>query len=121
MARKVFFSFHYADIFRVSVVRNSWRIAPHHESQQFFDKAEWEKLKRTNPSGISRWIDQQLAGSSVTVVLIGQGTAYRKWVKYEIQESISKGNGLIYSFNICPNFCLVGDSSASLLSAKVDF
>jgi hypothetical protein len=95
MARKVFFSFHYADIMRVTQVRNSWRIRAGGDNQPFFDKARWETLKRTNPQGITRWINEQLDGSSVTVVLVGENTAYRKWVKYEIDQSVRKGNGLL--------------------------
>lgn len=95
MARRVFFSFHYADIFRVKNVRNSWGIRGTRDTQPFFDHAEWEKLKRTNPKGVTAWIDKQLSGSSVTVVLIGSETSKRKWVRYEIRQSIAKGNGLI--------------------------
>ncbi len=34
-------------------------------------------------------------GTSVTCVLIGSQTAHSKWVKYEIEQSIEKQNGLI--------------------------
>ena len=38
------------------------------------------------------WIDKQLNGTSVTVVLIGAETAARDYVKYEITQSWAKGN-----------------------------
>jgi hypothetical protein len=36
-----------------------------------------------------------MAGRSCAVVLIGQNTAGRKWIKYEIVESWKKGMGLL--------------------------
>lgn len=96
MARKVFFSFHYADILLVSQIRNSWRIRPGADTQPFYDKAEWEKVKRESPSTIKSWIDTQLKGSSVTVVLVGADTSSRPWVKYEIESSIAQRKGIIF-------------------------
>jgi hypothetical protein len=34
-------------------------------------------------------------GTSVTVVLIGATTSESKWVKYEIENSVHRGNGLL--------------------------
>jgi hypothetical protein len=53
------------------------------ETAGFVDAAEFERLKRS-PSGIKRWIDGQLQGTSVTVVLVGQATCSSDWVRYEI-------------------------------------
>lgn len=95
MARKVFFSFHYArDVWRVAQVRNSG-VVTNLEKTPFYDKAEWESIKRQGDAAIQRWIDAQLAGTSVTVVLIGQETASRRWVGYEIQKTIQLKKGLI--------------------------
>lgn len=102
MARKTFFSFHYkGDNWRASIVRNSW-VTKDRESAGFFDSAEWEKIKKKNDSDIENWIDDQLKGTSVTVVLIGENTANRKWIDYEIKSSFKKGNGLlgIYIHNL---------------------
>lgn len=96
MARKVFFSFHYADILLVSRIRNSWRVRPGSETQPFHDRAEWEKVKRESPATIKNWIDSQLKGSSVTVVLVGAETASRPWVKHEIDSSINQKKGIIF-------------------------
>jgi hypothetical protein len=95
MARRVFFSFHYqADIWRVSQVRNSW-LTQKGEINRFLDAAAWEKVKRKGEAAIKHWIDQQLTGTSVTVVLIGGDTARRKYVRYELEESYRRGNGLL--------------------------
>lgn len=95
MARQVYFSFHYdRDAWRVAQVRNSQVISGYGKTP-FYDKAEWEKIKKQGDSAIKNWIETQMKGSSVTAVLIGKETAYRPWVKYEIQRSIELGKGLI--------------------------
>ena len=96
MPRKVFFSFHYdADIRRVVQIRNSWVVRSKGETQPFLDKAEWESFKRTGSSSIERWIEEQLKGTSVTVVLFGAQTYSRPWVKHEIKRSYELGKGLV--------------------------
>jgi hypothetical protein len=40
-------------------------------------------------------IDRGLEGTSVTCVLIGQKTAKRRYVTYEIHQSVKRGNGLL--------------------------
>lgn len=102
MARKVFFSFHYErDSWRAAQVRNSQLITKENE-RGFIDKAEWEGIERQGELAIKNWINKQLFGTSVTVVLIGAETAQRKWVLYEIEQSVKNGNGLlgIYINNI---------------------
>ena len=96
MARKVFFSFHYdRDAWRVSQVRNSWVTKPDHEASRFLDKAEWEAIERQGKQAIQNWIDSQLKGTSVTVILIGAQTSGREWVKYEIKKSNTDGKGMV--------------------------
>ena len=99
MARRVFFSFHYdRDIRRVVQVRNSWIVRAGNETQTFMDKAEWESIKRTGAQAIEKWIDKQLNGTSVTVVLIGAETYDREWVKHEIKRSYELGKGMLGIF-----------------------
>lgn len=97
MPRKVFFSFHYdRDIWRVGQIRNSWVTqGTANTDAGWLDHAEWETVKRGGDTAIKRWIDNNLQGSSVTVVCIGKETAYRPWVRYEIERSYEKGNGII--------------------------
>ncbi len=96
MARKVFFSFHYErDAQRASVVRNHAVTKDGDEAAGYVDKAAWESIERQGDAAIKRWIGAQLSGTSVTVVLIGPETANRRWVQYEVQQSYSKGNGLL--------------------------
>jgi hypothetical protein len=102
--RKVFFSFHYErDILRVGQIRNSGVVlTPGTTSAGFIDSASWESIKKQGVDAVKKWINNQLDGTSVTVVLIGAETANRPWVNYEIQESIKRGNGLlgIYIHNV---------------------
>jgi hypothetical protein len=92
MARRVFFSFHYAaDNWRASQVRNIGAI----EGNPSATDNDWEQVKKGGDSAIQRWIDNQLAGRSCTVVLIGSGTAGRKWINYEIKSSWDSGKGLL--------------------------
>jgi hypothetical protein len=95
MARRTFFSFHFkGDSWRAGVVRNSW-VTQERTAAGFFDSAEWEKVKKKNDADIKKWIDSQLNGTSVTVVLIGENTYGRKWINYEITSSWARGNGLL--------------------------
>jgi len=94
MARKVFFSFQYEDVAKVMVVRNSW-VFQGIESAGFIDKADFEEVQRKGEQSIKNWIDRQLDGTTVTVVLIGFDTARSFWVNYEIEQSIIRGNGLL--------------------------
>lgn len=95
MARHTFFSFHYErDIWRANVVRNSW-VTQDRKSAGFFDASLWEEAKKKGDAAIKKMIDDALVGTSVTAVLIGQETASRTYVKYEIEKSLERGNGLL--------------------------
>lgn len=103
MARSVFYSFCYSDdINRTMVVRNRWVTHGGQVVSGIIDKAEFEKLKRTGDKAVYSWIDKQLEGTSVTVVLLGTNTLKRPFVQYEICESIKRGNAVIgvYVHNI---------------------
>jgi hypothetical protein len=66
-----------------------------HPVAGFFDRSEYEEAKRQGQEAIRRMILRHLQGTTVTVVLIGNQTAYRPWVQYEVAESVRKGNGLL--------------------------
>jgi hypothetical protein len=93
MARKVFFSFEYSDVQRAMIVRKSNAISA--DEKVYIDKADIESVERQGEAAIRRWIDHQLHGTSVTVVLVGAKTNLSKWVRYEIEQSIARGNGLL--------------------------
>ena len=95
MARYTFFSFDYEDVknFKVNVVRKSW--ITHSSEETFVDGSIWEKSKSKGVAVIKRLIHEGLKQTSVTAVLIGQGTAGRRWVNYEIIKSFERGNGIL--------------------------
>jgi len=95
MAKRVFFSFHYDDVWRVMQVRNAWVVPMAGDVAGFVDKAEFEQVERKGRQSIERWIDRQLDGTSASVVLIGAETANRPYVQYEIQQSYERGNRLL--------------------------
>ncbi len=95
MARRVFFSFHYSnDIWRANQVRNC-NVVAGTDIAGFFDHSEYEDAKKKGHDAIKRMILNNLDGTSVTVVLIGKETANRPWVRFEIEESIKRKNGLL--------------------------
>lgn len=95
MARRVFFSFEYEhDVSRAMVVRNSW-VTHGREAAGFVDAADFEKVKKGGDAAIKAWIDNQLRGTSVTVALVGSHTCSSKYVSYELEQSIDRGNGLL--------------------------
>ena len=95
MAKHVFFSFHYQnDVWRANVVRNSGEIIGS-AAAGFRDASLWEDAKKKSDDAVKKLIDEGLKGTSVTVVLIGSKTAGRKFINYEIAQSIAKGNKII--------------------------
>jgi hypothetical protein len=91
--RNVFFSFHYKDVMLASQIRNCDMFFG--DRMSFRDWANWEQVRLRSKPAIASWIDDQLEGTSVTVVLIGDETATREWVHYEIAKSVQRNNGLV--------------------------
>jgi SIR2-like domain/Sir2- and TIR-associating SLOG family/MTH538 TIR-like domain (DUF1863) len=101
--RRTFFCFHYEfDVSRAHVVRNSWVTKEEREDAGFFDASVFESKKRAGEEILKRFLNEALDGTSVTVALIGNQTAFRPWVRYELVRSFQRGNGLlgIYIHNI---------------------
>lgn len=95
MARRVFFSFHYQrDIWRVNQIRNIPKITGA-AAAGFQDGSIWEETKKKGDAAIKKLIDSGLKNTSVTVVCIGAKTAGRKYINYEIEKSIERGNGIV--------------------------
>lgn len=102
MAHRTFFSFHYErDVWRSSIVRNSSKTKPS-ITPEWIEASIWESAKTSGDAAVQKLIKDALTGTSVTAVLIGSQTASRRWVRYEIDQSIARGNGVfgIYIHNI---------------------
>lgn len=92
MAKRAFFSFHYQpDNWRASQVRNIGAI----EGNEPVADNDWESVTRGGDAAIERWINEQMQGRSCAVVLIGTGTAGRKWIDYEIKKAWDDKRGLV--------------------------
>lgn len=80
----VFYSFHYdRDNWRVQQIRNIGSI----DNADSVGAQEWEKVRYQTDASIKEWIDSQMSYKRAVVVLIGQKTASRRWVQYEIQRA----------------------------------
>ncbi len=99
--RQVFYSFHFDnDVFRVQQIRNMGVI----DGDEPVSPNEWEKIQKKE-GGVKRWIDDNMEYRSCVIVLIGEETAKRSWVDYEIKKAWKEKKGLlgIYIHNLsCP-------------------
>ena len=96
--RRVFYSFHFDDdVFRVQLVRQMGIV----EGDEPVSKNEWETLRKRD-GAIQKWIDETMQHRSCVIVLIGEATAGRPWVDYEIKKAWSDKKGLfgIYIHNL---------------------
>ena len=90
--RQVFFSFHYKeDVWRAGQVRNMGKVS---NSSTFSDN-DWEEVRYKSDSAIKKWIDEQMQQRSCIVVLIGENTSGRKWIKYEIEKAYELEKGIV--------------------------
>ncbi len=90
--RKVFYSFHYDnDVFRVQQIRNMGAI----EGDEPVSKNDWETVKKGGDKAIEKWINDNMYGKSCVVVLVGEDTHKRPWVKHEIIKAWNDGKGLV--------------------------
>ena len=90
--RQVFFSFHYDnDNWRAGQVRKMGTV----DSSSTFSDNDWEEVKEKSESKIKEWIDEQLNKRSCLVVLIGEKTANRKWINYEIKKAYELNKGIV--------------------------
>ena len=99
MVRRAFYSFYYKpDNWRASQVRNMGVV----DGNKPATDNDWEKIKKGGDAAIKKWIDSQLSGKSVAIVLIGSNTSGRKWIKYEIKKAWEEKKGVlgIYIHNL---------------------
>jgi MTH538 TIR-like domain (DUF1863) len=90
--RQVFYSFHFGnDVMRVQQIRNIGAL----EDNKPISANDWEEVKKKGAASIEKWIDENMKYRSCAVVLIGQQTANRPWVQYEIKKAWDEGKGLL--------------------------
>lgn len=89
--RRVFHSFHYEqDSWRAATVRNIGSV----EGNRPATDNRWEDVKRGGDAAIRNWIGGQMKRRSCALVLVGEHTAGRGWIDYEIRKAWSGGMGL---------------------------
>lgn len=90
--RRIFYSFHYGkDVMRVQQIRNIGAL----EDNKPVSANDWEEVKRKGDTGIKNWINENMANRSCVVVLVGEETYKRPWVKYEIRKAFDDGRALL--------------------------
>lgn len=91
MTRKVFYSFHFDnDAWRAGQVRNIGVV----DGSEPLKGNRWEDVKAKSDKDIKDWINDNLKDKSCLVVLIGDKTSERKWVKYEIERAWELGKAV---------------------------
>jgi len=97
MAKRVFFCFDHQDVVdvRARVVLDYWKMISNGDFTGYFDPSVWDAAKENGPEAVKRLVDNAIAGTTTTCVLIGSHTWERKWVRYEIMRSLKKGNLLV--------------------------
>lgn len=84
MARSVFYSFHYErDVHRVQLVLKFGAL----QGQPLLNAQDWENVRARGNKAVEEWIDDQMAYKQAVIVLVGQETASRPWVRYEIDKA----------------------------------
>jgi hypothetical protein len=92
MARKCFYSFHFKpDNARASQVRNIGVV----EGNQPVSDNNWETVTKGGDDAIKKWISGQMSGKTCAIVLVGTGTANRKWINHEIVKAWDDGLGVV--------------------------
>lgn len=97
--RQIFYSFHYDnDVFRVQQIRHIGAL----EENAPVSVNDWEKVKQAGDREIESWIEDSMRYRSCVVVLVGEKTYARPWVRYEIKKAWADGKGLlgIYIHNL---------------------
>jgi len=90
--RQIFYSFHYAnDVFRVQQIRNIGSL----EDNAPVSVNDWETVKRGGDKAIEKWIDDNMKYRSCIVVLVGEETHKRPWVRHEIKKAWADGKGIL--------------------------
>jgi hypothetical protein len=95
----VFYSFHYGkDVNRVNLIRNIGAI----DDNAPVSPNAWEEVRRKGDAAVKKWIDENMAYRRCVVVLIGEDTASRSFVQYEIERAWALKKGLfgIYIHNL---------------------
>lgn len=86
MARSSFVSFHYQrDYWRVQQVLKMGAL----DQQPVLPAQDWEEVKEQGKDAVEDWINRQMNYKQAVIVLIGNQTASRPFVQYEVDRAWS--------------------------------
>lgn len=90
--RKLFLSFHYEDRDQV----NGFRLMAHNPNLpiDFADVSVRAAINSEEATYLKRAIREKIRACSVVVCLIGDGTAWREWVEWELESAVDLGKGI---------------------------
>ncbi len=97
--KKIFLSYHYEkDGRRIDEIRSMGLI----NDIKPASNEEWKSICDKGDEAIKKWIDDRLNIADCLIVFIGEETANRKWIRYEIEKAWNDGKGLlgIYIHNL---------------------
>ena len=90
MARRIFISYNHEDQMKAKGFNLlQWNV---NVDIEFGSHHLLDPVKSENDEYIKRKVREEITGTSVTVVLIGKGTANSTWQAWEIYESLNKEN-----------------------------
>ena len=127
--RMVFYSFHFDDdgmraqqIINIGIIDGNNPVAAH----------DWDEIIKKGDIAVKKWINDKINCCSCLIVLVGEQTSKRPFIKYEIEQAWNNGKGLlgIYIHDVvCPKngksskgdnpFDLCKFTDGSLLSTRV--
>ncbi len=93
--RRAYFCFHYErDLARVRLLLDTPNVLAN-AAAGFQSTAFWERIRRRGEAAVHAAIDSALENTTVTVVCLGRWTSNGKFIDYELERSLSRGNGLL--------------------------
>lgn len=93
--RRAYFCFHYErDLARVRSLLDAPNVLAN-AAAGFQSVAFWERLRRRGEAAVHGAIDSALENTTVTVVCLGRWTSNSRFIDYELERSLNRGNGLI--------------------------
>jgi len=91
--RRIFISFDHSDTEQVNGFLGLRNVL---DSFEFYNHKLDRRIQSNDSDYVSRVIrEEYIRPASVTVVLIGNNTAASSWVRWEIQESLRQGKGIL--------------------------
>jgi hypothetical protein len=85
-------------MFRVEQIRNVGEL----EDNKPASLEDWELIQAKGDLAVEDWIDDNMRYADCVVVLVGERTASRRWIRYEVRKAWTLKKGLfgIYIHNL---------------------